>query len=271
MEVESQVRQTSDTINVNENVWVEIQLKTFTNWANEQLKPVGLSVTDLRTDFCDGLKLISLVEVLQKRKLKKIKKPINQHQYIENVQIALNAIASENIKLVNIGSTDIVAGNLKLILGMVWLLIMRYQIGKTSTPPKKLMLSWLEAALPEFNITNFTTDWNSGIALAALLEYCKPGLFANWKSLSPKNAAQNCSQSMTIAQTELNVPMILTPEDLSNPNLDERSGLTYLSYFMKEDGPGYKSTLTWVQKTLPHCQIKNLSVSCNKFIHFSLS
>jgi hypothetical protein len=34
---------------------------------------------------------------------------------------------------------------------------MRYQIGKTSTPPKKLMLSWLEAALPEFNITNFTT------------------------------------------------------------------------------------------------------------------
>jgi filamin len=86
-----------------------------------------------------------------------------------------------------------------------------------------------------------------------------------------ENRAQNCSQSMTIAQTDLNVPMILTPEDLSNPNLDERSGLTYLSYFMKEDGPGYKSTLTWVQKTLPHCQIKNLSVSYNKFIHFSLS
>jgi len=65
---------------------------------------------------------------------------------------------------------------------------------------------------------------------------------------------------MKTAQNELNVPMILTPEDLSNPYLDERSGMTYLSYFMKEDGPGYKSTLAWVQKTLPQCNIKNLSV-----------
>jgi len=108
MEVESQLRSISDTSGINaiENAWVEIQLKTFTNWANEQLKPVGLSVTDLRTDFCDGLKLIALVESLQKRKLTKIKNPINQHQYIENVQIALNAIASENIKLVNIGQNQ---------------------------------------------------------------------------------------------------------------------------------------------------------------------
>ena len=87
----------------NESVWIEIQLKTFTNWINEQLKSTGLTIHNLQEDFANGLKLIALVECLQKRSLKKIRAPINQHQYIENVQIALNAISSDNIKLVNIG------------------------------------------------------------------------------------------------------------------------------------------------------------------------
>lgn len=64
-----------------------------------------------------------------------------------------------------LGNTDIVEGNLKLILGLMWSLILRYQIGRTNFPPKKLMLSWLQAVLPDLHITNFTSDWNSGIAL----------------------------------------------------------------------------------------------------------
>ncbi|GIY57469.1 hypothetical protein CEXT_218941 [Caerostris extrusa] len=86
-----------------EYIWVEIQEKTFKNWVNEQIRPLGMSITNLATDFSDGLKLIALIEVLQKRKLKKIRKPLNQHQCLENVQTALQAMASDNIKLVNIG------------------------------------------------------------------------------------------------------------------------------------------------------------------------
>lgn len=86
-----------------EYVWVEIQEKTFKNWINEQLRPLNMSISNFQTDFNDGLKLIALIEVLQKRKLKKIRKPLNQHQCLENVQTALQAMASDNIKLVNIG------------------------------------------------------------------------------------------------------------------------------------------------------------------------
>ncbi|KAH7958043.1 hypothetical protein HPB51_027971 [Rhipicephalus microplus] len=87
-----------------EFVWVEIQEKTFTNWVNEQLRPVGAGVvTDLRRDLSDGLRLISLVEALQKRRLRRIARPQNQHQCLENVQTALTAMAQDNIKLVNIG------------------------------------------------------------------------------------------------------------------------------------------------------------------------
>lgn len=86
-----------------DHVWINIQQKTFTNWVNEQLKTTELVIEDLQCDFSNGLKLIALVECLQSRTLKKISNPVNQHQYIENVQVALNAISSDSIKLVNIG------------------------------------------------------------------------------------------------------------------------------------------------------------------------
>ena len=46
--------------------WILIQTNTFTNWANEQLKPLDVEVTqELHTEFTDGIKLCQLMEVLQ--------------------------------------------------------------------------------------------------------------------------------------------------------------------------------------------------------------
>lgn len=66
---------------------------------------------------------------------------------------------------------------------------------------------------------------------------------------------------MLIAKEEFGIPMIITAEDLSNPSLDEKSALTYLSYFMKENGPGYTLILDWLQRLLPTKSISNLTVS----------
>ena len=65
---------------------------------------------------------------------------------------------------------------------------------------------------------------------------------------------------MLIAQEAFNIPVIITPEDLSNPNLDEKSALTYLSYFMKENGPGYKKIIAWINDLLPSRKVTNLTV-----------
>ncbi|KAL1437060.1 hypothetical protein MTO96_049063 [Rhipicephalus appendiculatus] len=248
-----------------EFVWVEIQEKTFTNWVNEQLRPAGAGVvTDLRRDLSDGLRLISLVEALQKRRLRRIARPQNQHQCLENVQTALTAMAQDNIKLVNIGNTDIVEGNLKLILGLVWSLILRYQIGRTNFPPKKLMLAWLRAVLPDLQVSNFTTDWNSGMALSALLEYCKPGLFPHWRTLGTSASQENCRVAMEKAREEFGVPLILTPEDLASSNLDELSGMTYLSYFINEDSPG-----DWNDGLALCSLVHSLGASIEDFEHLS--
>lgn len=52
------------------------------------------------------------------------------------------------------GNVDIVNGNLKLILGLIWSLIVRYQIGRSKFPPKKLMLAWLKVCI---NMSKFST------------------------------------------------------------------------------------------------------------------
>lgn len=81
-------------------------------------------------------------------------------QKLMNVQMVLDALREDGVKLVNIGkcvpsahelgnsgSHDIVGGNLKLILGLVWCLIQRYQIARHSkVPPKKLILAWLQVS-----------------------------------------------------------------------------------------------------------------------------
>lgn len=88
--------------------WILIQQNTFTNWVNEQLRVSGIETTefikDLGTDFDTGVKLCQLVESLQGKKIGRIiKKPMNHHQQLENVTIALTAIANDNVRLVNIG------------------------------------------------------------------------------------------------------------------------------------------------------------------------
>lgn len=77
---------------------------------------------------------------------------------------------------VHAGNEDIVNGNVKLILGMVWQLILRYQLSggaaqdndkpRRAILPKKLILQWVNGMLPEGQTCkNFSRDWNDGIIL----------------------------------------------------------------------------------------------------------
>lgn len=75
---------------------------------------------------------------------------------------------------------------------------------------------------------------------------------------------------MDVARTHFGIPMVLEPEYLASPFLDELSGMTYLSYFMKENSPGFRSTLRWVNNQLPDKHISNFTVSLVFFVLFVL-
>ncbi|VDO20675.1 unnamed protein product, partial [Brugia timori] len=112
--------------------WKRIQLNTFTRWVRQKLEQVDVTVSDLETDFEEGLKLIRLVEVLSGKSFgRHNKKVIFRHQKLENISLALQFLENEeHIKLVNIDSSAIADRNLKLILGLVWTLILHYSISK---------------------------------------------------------------------------------------------------------------------------------------------
>lgn len=56
------------------------------------------------------------------------KKPRINAQKMENIVATFNFMKGEGIKIVNIDSTDIMQGNMKLTLGLIWTLIFNYQV-----------------------------------------------------------------------------------------------------------------------------------------------
>ncbi|XP_011868572.1 PREDICTED: filamin-A isoform X1 [Vollenhovia emeryi] len=222
--------------------WKRIQQNTFTRWANERLKAANKHIGDLECDLSDGLRLVSLIEVLsQKRLPKHNQRPTFRSQKLENVSVALKFLEDEGIRIVNIDSSDIVDCKLKLILGLIWTLILHYSISmpmwegddgedKGATPKQRLM-HWIQSKVPDLPITNFTSDWNDGRAVGALVDAVAPGLCPDWQDWNPKDAMQNASEAMGLADDWLNIPQLIKPEEMVNPNIDEMSMMTYLSQY----------------------------------------
>ncbi|XP_033643960.1 filamin-A-like isoform X2 [Asterias rubens] len=230
--------------------WKRIQKNTFTRWCNEHLKCVNKHIADLDTDLSDGIRLIALLQVLsQKRVSKHNQKPTFRSQKLENVSVAMKFIEDQNIKIVNIDSTDVVDGKRKLILGLIWLLILHYSISmpmwddegefeedttrKRPPTPKEKLLSWIQNKVPELPIKNFTRDWNDGRAIGALVDAVAPGLCPDWEDWDPKDNLKNAKEAMKLAQDWLDVPQVLDPKDMCNPKVDDLSMMTYLAEFPK--------------------------------------
>ncbi|KAG4301508.1 hypothetical protein PCK1_002221 [Pneumocystis canis] len=145
--------------------WQEVQHKTFTKWLNTKLSSNELApAVSLKTDLSDGIRLINLLEIIGDETLGKYNKnPRLRIQKAENVNKALDYIKSRGIPLTNIGAEDIIDGNLKLILGLLWTLILRFtiaDINEEGYTAKEGLLLWCQrqtAGYSNVNICDFTT------------------------------------------------------------------------------------------------------------------
>ncbi|CAB1336108.1 unnamed protein product [Coregonus sp. 'balchen'] len=181
--------------------WKKIQKNTFTRWCNEHLKCV-----------------LSHKKMFRKYHTR----PTFRQMRLDNVSVALKLLDQENVKLVSIDSKAIMDGNMKLILGLVWTLILHYSISshlledggqdktKKQTPELRL-LGWIQDNVPELSITNFSQDWQNGKALGALVDGLAPSLCPDWESWDK----------------------VIAPEEIIDPRVDEQSIMTYLSMFPK--------------------------------------
>lgn len=217
--------------------WQDIQQNTFTRWCNDELKHRGLKINDFKNDWKDGLLLVNLMEIISGQSLGRHNKhPKIPQQKLENLNIALNFIKSQGIKLVNVGSDDIHDGNIRIILGLLWTLILRYEIKRGSlnnvddTGAADDLLRWVQSKIPEYNIKNWTSDWNDGRAVCALVDAVRPGHFPDHKSLTPADALNNATRGIDAAE-KIGVDKLIYPQEMIHPKVDKLAMMTYIAQF----------------------------------------
>uniref|UniRef100_A0A4W3JGD9 Actinin alpha 2 n=1 Tax=Callorhinchus milii TaxID=7868 RepID=A0A4W3JGD9_CALMI len=217
--------------------WEKQQRKTFTAWCNSQLRKAGTQIENIEEDFRNGLKLMLLLEVISGERLPKPDKGKMRFHKIANVNKALDYIASKGVKLVSIGAEEIVDGNVKMTLGMIWTIILRFAIQDISveeTSAKEGLLLWCQRkTAPYKNVTvqNFHTSWKDGLAFCALIHRHRPDLI-DFSKLQKDDALYNLNLALEIAEKKLDIPKMLDAEDIVNTaRPDERAVMTYVSCY----------------------------------------
>uniref|UniRef100_A0A3Q2NMQ8 Nesprin-1-like n=1 Tax=Fundulus heteroclitus TaxID=8078 RepID=A0A3Q2NMQ8_FUNHE len=139
-----------------------VQKRTFTKWINSHLaKHVPpFEVKDLFDDIKDGVMLLALLEVLSGQKLPcEQGKKLKRIHWLANIGTALKFLEGRKIRLVNINSTDIVDGRPSIVLGLVWTIILYFQIEElTSSLPELQAFSSSNSSLDSSTSSTDTTS-----------------------------------------------------------------------------------------------------------------
>uniref|UniRef100_A0AAQ5ZLG9 Actinin alpha 4 n=1 Tax=Amphiprion ocellaris TaxID=80972 RepID=A0AAQ5ZLG9_AMPOC len=188
--------------------WEKQQRKTFTAWCNSHLRKAGTQIENIEEDFRDGLKLMLLLEVISGERLAKPERGKMRVHKINNVNKALDFIASKGVKLVSIGAEE--------------------------TSAKEGLLLWCQrktAPYKNVNVQNFHISWKDGLAFNALIHRHRPDLI-DYDSLRKDDPVHNLNNAFEVAEKHLDIPKMLDAEDIVNTaRPDEKAIMTYVSSF----------------------------------------
>lgn len=205
---------------------------------NSKLKIREVEIGDLVIDLSDGIMLIHLLEILGNESLGRYaSRPKLRVQKFENVNKSLDFIKRRGIQMTNIGAEDVVDGNSKIILGLIWTLILRFtisDINEEGLSAKEGLLLWCQrktACYDEVEVRDFSTSWNDGLAFCALLDIHRPDLI-DYDALDKNDHRGNMQLAFDIASKEIGIPDLLDVEDVCDVSKpDERSLMTYIAYW----------------------------------------
>ncbi|XP_037056262.1 nesprin-1 isoform X2 [Peromyscus leucopus] len=254
-----------------------VQKRTFTKWINSHLakrKP-PMVVDDLFEDMKDGVKLLALLEVLSGQKLPcEQGRRVKRIHAVANIGTALKFLEGRKIKLVNINATDIADGRPSIVLGLMWTIILYFQIEEltsnlpqlqslsssassvdsmvsteTASPPskrkvttkiqgnaKKTLLKWVQ----------HTAGKQIGIEVKDFGKSWRTGLafhsvihairpeLVDLEKVKGRSNRENLEDAFTIAETQLGIPRLLDPEDVDVDKPDEKSIMTYVAQFLTQ-------------------------------------
>uniref|UniRef100_A0A673LCT9 Calponin-homology (CH) domain-containing protein n=1 Tax=Sinocyclocheilus rhinocerous TaxID=307959 RepID=A0A673LCT9_9TELE len=287
-----------------------VQKRTFTKWINSHLakhKP-PFEVNDLFEDIKDGVKLLALLEVLSGQRLPcEQGRQIKRIHWVSNIGTALKFLEGRKsvyrgspIKLVNINATDIADGRPSIVLGLIWTIILYFQIeeltsnlpalqalsssassvdsmasSETGSPPmkrkvmtkfqgnaKKALLRWVQS----------TATKRLGIEVKDFGVSWRSGVafhsvihairpeLVDMDIVRKRSNRENLEEAFSVAENELGIPRLLDPEDVDVDKPDEKSIMTYVAQFLKHYPDPHQSETDGQQEEVPSDKSLFLSV-----------
>ncbi|CAN0540377.1 unnamed protein product [Rangifer tarandus platyrhynchus] len=225
---------------------MQMQEKTFTKWINNifQHARVGIEIQNLCTELADGTHLLRLLELISGEALPPPNRGRMRVHFLENSSRAL-AFLRAKVPIPLIGPENIVDGDQTLILGLIWVIILRFQISHICLDreefgvsaallsAKEALLVWCQrktAGYANINITDFSRSWSDGLSFSALIHAHRPDLL-DYSSLRPDRPLHNLRCAFHVAEQELGIAQLLDPEDVAALQPDERSIMTYVSLY----------------------------------------
>ncbi|XP_028967016.1 nesprin-1 [Galendromus occidentalis] len=249
-----------------------VQKKVFVNWINHVLaqRVPPSRIKDLIEDLRDGTKLLALLEVLSGETLPGERgKILRRPHFISNVNNVLRFLERRRIKLVNINSTDVVDGKPAIILGLIWTIILHFQIEQhtalfqpsASSPAhvaspardresvadkwkggaRKALLQWVKNAISQrfgIHVNDFGPSWRDGMAFLAIVSRLKPSS-VDLDAARDMGNRQRLDTAFNVAERELGIPKLIDSEDVDVAQPDEKSVMTYVAQFLHKYPESY--------------------------------
>lgn len=141
---------------------------------------------------------------------------------LSNVDKALQILEENNVKLVGMSSECIVDGNQKLTLGLIWSIIMKFQVDMLKgsmaelhqSSLEKTLLAWCQHSTknyPGVEVRNFTTSWSDGLAFNAILHRWRPNLI-DFEAVEQMRPISRLEHAFEFAERHLEIERFLDPE-----------------------------------------------------------
>uniref|UniRef100_A0A672MV80 Dystrophin n=1 Tax=Sinocyclocheilus grahami TaxID=75366 RepID=A0A672MV80_SINGR len=224
---------------------------TFTKWINSQFAKVRI------LEF-----LIQYILHLQVKE-----RGFTRVHSLNNVNRALQILQKNNVELVNIGGADIVDGNHKLTLGLIWSIILHWQVKDVmkdvmadlqQTNSEKILLSWVRQSTKNYkdiSVVNFSSSWANGFAFNALIHSHRPELF-NWSVVEQQdNAIERLDHAFNVAEKSLGIDRLLDPEDVAIAHPDKKSIIMYITSLFQVLPHGVSMEAIQEVETLPRAKV----------------
>lgn len=203
----------------------------------------NIKVDNLQEQLGDGITIVNFVELLCERKLKKkyTAKPKQKIHKIENTHLCIEFLKENGVepKYLTIASEDFYDGNLKLILGFLWMLFRKFRIAKQMgvedvDKTTEGLLKWVKEVTNGYkgvDVKDFRSSFNDGNAFLAMAHAFDPDAFNYEETLEENSTQEIIEKSFDLAEKNLGIPQLLDVKDLMDGTIDERSVVLYVSLY----------------------------------------